>query len=74
MVTVSLTAEMPDSELERFLILIRHWDGARDDIKARVTFSVPNMKVREIDEIIRRLDPKLPVVVKFDKVGGDAAN
>lgn len=65
MVTVTLHASMPEAELERFLQIIRDWDNGRDEVTARLSIEARGMKVREVDEIIRRLQPPLSVVVKF---------
>lgn len=66
MVTVNLTATMPETELERFLRIIRSWDAGREEIKASIQIQAHDMEVAEVDQIIRNLEPALPVVVKFD--------
>lgn len=65
MARVILQASMPDGELEQFLQLIRGWDAGRAEVTARLTIEALGMRAREVDEIIRRLGPPLPVVVKF---------
>jgi hypothetical protein len=60
MVHVEVMVEMPDSELEAFLQVLRGWDKGRDTIHMAISVEAPQMRPEELRAIYARLKPPFP--------------
>jgi len=60
-ITLTLSAQFPDSELEPFLRAIRAWEGGRETVLLAITAHTSGLSPDVVQAILARLDPPLPI-------------
>ncbi len=57
---VRLEADMPDDELEDFLVTVREWEGGRSHVQMGILIQA-DITVRAAEDILAALEPPVPL-------------